>query len=197
MGDARQLWVLAGADGAGKSTFYDLFLRDAGITFVNADLIAHSIAPESPVAASYAAAEIGAQIRDALLEQGASFCFETVFSHPSKVDFLARAKMLGYAIVVVFIHLDDPQLNVARVAQRVAQGGHKVPEDKIRSRIPRTLDLVREAVGMADEIFLLDNSSADDPFVRVATIQRDRVVRHVDPLPAWAARLLGSRTELG
>ena len=64
-----------------------------------------------------------------------SFCFETVFSHESKIDFLARAKANGYKIILVYIHLFDANLNEARVKQRTSEGGHSVPIEKIHSRI--------------------------------------------------------------
>jgi hypothetical protein len=70
------------------------------------------------------------------LQEGRNFYFETVFSHPSKIDFVAHAKALGYQIILVFIHLEPTALNKARVKQRTEEGGHTVPEDKIENRIP-------------------------------------------------------------
>ena len=91
----RQVWVLAGGNGAGKSTFYQVALAPKGVKLVNADTIAKIINPERPEAVSYQAAGIAEKIRTALLRQGTSFCFETVFSHPSKIEFIAAAKGLG------------------------------------------------------------------------------------------------------
>lgn len=187
---SRQLWLLAGGNGAGKSTFYARFLQPEGIAFVNADLLARTIAPERPEVVSYDAARLAEQIRERLLEAGRAFCFETVFSHLSKVDFLARAKAARYRVILVYIHLQTPALHVARVAQRVAEGGHGVPEEKVRTRLPRTLANVRRAVPLCDETHLLDNSSADDPFRRVASVVDDRALLHLEPLPGWAAQLL-------
>ena len=92
----QQLWLLVGGNGAGKSTFYHLALEPLGLPFVNADRLARLVYPEAPEAHSYAAAQLAEQQRNSLLLSGASFCFETVYSHPSKIDFAARAKALGY-----------------------------------------------------------------------------------------------------
>ncbi len=129
----KQLWLLAGGNGAGKSTFYRTRLEPLGLPFVNADVLAKQLYPEQPEQHSYEAAKIAKGMRTQLLQKGRAFCFETVFSHPSKIDFVAKAKVIGYDIVLVFIHLDLASLNQARVAQRVSDGGHHVPEEKVSS----------------------------------------------------------------
>lgn len=188
---SKQLWLLAGGNGAGKSTFYRCALQTRGIALVNADNIARDISPDSAEQASYAAAQLAEHLRYDLLAQGVSFCFETVFSHPSKIDFMARAKAAGYEVILVFIHLDNTELNKARVAQRVSEGGHNVPEDKITTRIPRTLMHIKAALPLADEAHLLDNSRSDQPLRRVACLDAGRVTAYDNPLPDWARELLG------
>ena len=185
-----QLWVLAGGNGAGKSTFYVQFLRPRNMVFVNADHIARQLNPDDTVGASYAAARLAANIRKQLLSDKESFCFETVFSHSSKVDFLARAKAAGYEVILVFIHLDHVALNKARVLQRVSEGGHDVPKQKIASRLPRTLKHIKTAIPLCDRIELLDNSSYAQPLQHVATSLNGETTLHMNPLPEWAAKLL-------
>ncbi len=185
-----QLWVLAGGNGAGKTTFYAQFLEPQGVVFVNADRIAHQLYSDNSVDLSYAAAKIAARIRDQLLRDKQSFCFETVFSHPSKIDFIAKAKAAGYEIVLVFIHLDHVALNKARVLQRISEGGHDVPKSKITSRIPRTLGHIKSALPLCDRVELIDNSSYVNPMQRVATLRNGHTTLHVDPLPDWAAKLI-------
>lgn len=187
-----QLWILAGANGAGKSTFFQLALEPRGAKLINADVIARIIDPEHPESVSYKAAGIADKIRAALLQQRTSFCFETVFSHPSKVDFIARAKALGYEVILVYIHLATGQLNEARVRQRVLLGGHDVPSEKIHSRIPRTLRYVATALPLTDEARLLDNSFRDDPFRQVAVIRKGRIAWALDPLPVWTRQMLSA-----
>lgn len=191
MSERKQLWLLAGGNGAGKSTFYRLRLAPLGLPFINADLIARELYPDAPEARSYDAAKVAAEMRQRLLEEGRSFCFETVFSHPSKIDFIAQAKTLGYEILLVFIHLETETLNQARVAQRISEGGHPVPADKISARIPRLLNHIRTALPLCDQVRILDNSRADDPFRQIVVIRAGRVDRLTqDALPDWASRLL-------
>ena len=187
---SKQLWLLAGGNGAGKTTFYDQFLDPKGIKLVNADVIAEVINPNNPESVGYEAASLVDQMREYLLLKGVTFCFETVFSHVSKIDFIAKANAYGYEIILVYIHLDTPELNVARVHQRVTSGGHSVPVDKIHSRIPRTMKNIAKALPLVNEARLLDNSSRDNPFQIVAIVERGSRKFVIDPLPIWAKDIL-------
>jgi predicted ABC-type ATPase len=89
-----------------------------------------------------------------------SFSFETVMSHPSKIDILDRAKAAGFFVQLFFVGTDDPQTNIERVSLRVAQGGHDVPLDRIVSRWHRTMALLHRAIKASDRSFLFDNSAA-------------------------------------
>jgi len=80
----KQLWVLAGGNGAGKTTFFKHYLTNYGIKFVNADLIAKEINPSYPEKSAYEALTIAATIRDDLVSQGESFCYETVCHRQSE-----------------------------------------------------------------------------------------------------------------
>jgi predicted ABC-type ATPase len=182
----KQLWLLVGGNGAGKSTFYRTQLKPLGMPFVNADDIARDVFSQSPEAHSYEATKIAENLRNSLLEQGKNFCFETVFSHPSKIDFVAKAKAAGYQVIMVFVHLEQTGLNKARVQQRIETGGHKVPDDKIESRIPRTIQNVLTARPLCDDLWVLDNSSATDPFRKILRIQGEQVHTLTEPLPEWA-----------
>ena len=190
MANSKDLWVLAGGNGAGKSTFYNLYLAKYGIKFVNADLIAKEIGSENLEELSYHAAILAARIREELITEGVSFCFETVFSHESKIDFVAQAKAYGYKVILVYIHLFDSSLNEARVKQRVSEGGHSVPTEKIHSRIPRTMEHIKTALALVDEARILDNSSKDDPFRQIIVIKSGKYEIKENPLPKWAKNLL-------
>lgn len=203
--------MLVGGNGAGKSTFYRLFLKDLGLPFINADVLAKLAYPDDPEGRSRDAAKLAEQMRDDLLLTGQSFVFETVYSHPSKIDFLAKAKAFGYETVMVMIHLQNTELNHARVGQRVSEGGHSVPEDKVDARIPRMLKHVQMSIPLCDQLHVYDNSSSDNPFQRVLTINNCNhksfdgplaravaefvsisgvPIRHMNPLPDWAEELL-------
>ncbi len=188
--DKPQLWVLVGGNGAGKITFYQQFLKPRGLPFVNADLIAKDKFFEDPESKSREAAQMAEKLRYELLDEGKTFCFETVFSHAGKIDFIAAAKARHYETILVFIHLEDPQLNVARVKQRVNEGGHNVPEEKIAPRIKRLEENVQLVIehGLATQVHIMDNSDYENPYVKVLSVFNGNVTEYVDPLPNWATR---------
>ncbi|MCF6301401.1 MAG: zeta toxin family protein [Proteobacteria bacterium] len=195
MNQPKQLWLIAGGNGSGKSTFYQQFLAHKDLPFVNADILAKQLDAKNPESISYKAAKLVAKLRTQLLQAGISFCFETVFSHPSKIDFLAEAKTLGYEIVLVYIHLKNAELNQARVKQRVKLGGHNVPADKIITRLPRTQQYVKQALPLADIAQFYDNSSQQQPFVSIAQLNRRQLFIQKTPLPTWAESMLSHYLE--
>ena len=163
------LHVIAGPNGAGKTTFYTNVLGPAtGLAFVNADVIAAEQWPDAPAEHAYEAAELAAKRRAELIEAKASFATETVFSHESKVALLKSAKVAGYRVILHVVLIPEA-LAVARVEDRVRNGGHDVPEDKVRTRFGRLWALVSQAVAVADEAYLYDNTKAATPFRLVAS----------------------------
>jgi len=187
--DKPQLWMIVGGNGAGKSTFFKQFLQRTGMPFVNADLIAADLYPEDPEGRSREAAGQAEEMRYKYLAERKNFCFETVFSHPSKVDFIADAKAKGYEIVMVFIHLEHNGLNKARISQRVAGGGHNVPDLKVEERIVRTLGHVKSAIPLCDRVMMYDNSKdGSDAFMPVLSIENGVKTCLLDPMPKWAAK---------
>ena len=92
-------------------------------------------------------------------------------------------------IIMVVIHVESTGLNLARISQRVLDGGHNVPTDKVEARIPRMLDNVRLAIPLCDQVRVLDNSRLDNPFQPVLTIKQGVRTEHLARLPEWAAGL--------
>ncbi|OLC17514.1 MAG: hypothetical protein AUH29_01720 [Candidatus Rokubacteria bacterium 13_1_40CM_69_27] len=187
------LLFLAGPNGAGKTTFFEEYLDDLGLPYVNADRIARVLRNADPTASSddvdrraFIEAE---RLRRAFLEARLSFCTESVFSDPLK--FLKEARVRGFAVFLIFIGLDSPVLAAARVRQRVQHGGHDVPDEKLHARFPRTLANLRAAIPIVDEAFLFDNSSYDTPYRVVAVYQRGQIVSRHPPLPLWTRGLPG------
>jgi predicted ABC-type ATPase len=190
------LIFLAGPNGAGKSTFFEIYLETLGLPYVNADRIAQALRADQPAPSAdidRRAFDEAERLRAALVEARLSFCTETVFSDPegAKLKFLEEARARGFAVFLVFIGLESPALSMARVKQRVEQGGHDVPIDRLRARFPRTLANLAAAVAVVDEAFVFDNSSYDTPFRIVAVYERGQVVRRHPPLPAWMHGLPG------
>lgn len=190
----RRLDLVVGPNGSGKTTFVEQRLAPLlpGSVFVNADVIAKQRWPDSPEEHSYEAAQIAATIRDTLIDQGESFIAETVFSHPSKLDLIDRAHRAGY-VVVLHVVLVPVELSVARVAERVVEGGHRVPEEKIRSRFERVWPLVADAIDRADHATVYDNTAADVTRISARFVDGDPVGEVA--WPSWApAALTGAPT---
>ena len=154
-----RLDLVVGPNGAGKSTFVEFVLASArpGTVFVNADVIAAERWPDDPLAHGHAAAYAAALARDALVAAGEPFIAETVASHPSKTDLVRRAVAAGYHVHLVVVAVPE-ELSVARVAARVAAGGHDVPEDRIRDRWSRLWGNVAQMLELATTAEVFDNS---------------------------------------
>lgn len=100
-------------------------------------------------------------IWDELLESSNKYTVETVMSHPSKLDFIKRAKDKGFKVYLYFVSLADPALNKHRVKTRVQEGGHDVDEDKIEKRYYRTMDYLLPALKLSNDAYLFDNSYSE------------------------------------
>ena len=107
---------------------------------------------------SYFASVLSDFLRHILLDESKSFTFETVMSAPDKVELLVEARRRGYRTYLYFVATEDPAINVERVNNRVASGGHSVPEGKIVSRYHRSLGLLREAIRHTDRAYFFDTS---------------------------------------
>jgi len=180
------LILLAGPNGAGKSTLYQTRVAPsfAG-PFINADLIQRDGLRDTSMQASYRAAEIAAKRRTGLLEARKSFATETVFSHPSKLEIITDAQARGYMVIVMHVGVDSPELSVARVRGRTTEGGHDVPEDKIRSRYDRGQPLIRQAVVRTDRGMVFDNSRLNTPPRLMLMFAAGRLVQAEPVLPGW------------
>ena len=183
------LIALAGSNGAGKSTFYDAFLSVEPLTFVNADIIAAELGIRA-----YEAAKFAEERRQEFVADGKSFIFETVLSDPvgEKIEFLRLAVTKGYAVVLFFIGLDSENTSIQRVAQRVTQGGHDVPDEKIRSRYQRTLSNLRRAIRILPTVATYDNSDLRRPYRFLAAYENGSLVERSDPWPPWFADAVGN-----
>jgi predicted ABC-type ATPase len=184
------LHLLAGPNGAGKSTLYEMVIGPAThLEFVNADVIAAVRWPEEPGGRSYEAAAVAADRRTRLLGQRRSFVTETVFSHESKLELLRAAVTAGY-LVTLHVVMVPEELAVARVASRVASGGHAVPEQKIRMRYQRLWPLIAEAIKVVDNAVAYDNTRTKPAFRVVARFERGSLVSAAD-WPRWTPKQLG------
>lgn len=146
-----EIIVFAGPNGSGKSTITKM----AKIIepYINADDI-----KRTTYCTDFEAAVMAEGMREAAIEENRSFTFETVLSTDRNLKLLQRAKDKGYFIRCIYVLTSDENINVYRVESRKAMGGHGVPEDKIRSRYKKALDLIPELVDICDVMHIYDNS---------------------------------------
>jgi len=159
---APYLFVLAGPNGSGKTSAYNRIARitQTSLPMLNADEVERAECRHisRPDKRSQAAQKLCEARREEYLAAGLDFGFETVGSHPSKHQFMHRAQGLGYDVELLFISTADPQINLARVAQRVAEGGHDVPAEKIIQRWYRTMSMLPSYIAASNSATVLDNS---------------------------------------
>ena len=130
------IYVLAGANGAGKTTFASEFLPDfvKCREFLNADLMAAGLSPFAPETQNLRAGRLLLERIGQLAKERADFGFETTLSGRTYVNLLSRMKASGYRIKLFFLWLPSPEAAVTRVSNRVREGGHNVPSEDIRRR---------------------------------------------------------------
>jgi predicted ABC-type ATPase len=194
-GERPRLLVVAGPNGAGKTTVTDQGLRHrwfAGCEYVNPDVIAQrELGDWNDPAMVLRAAHLAEERREACLREGRSLAFETVFSAPDKVGFVRRAIAAGFFVRVFFVGTDGPEINAARVARRMLEGGHEVPIRKILDRWSRSIANAAAVAREVDRLYVYDNSVDDRDAQLVLRASEGRVVRQYQPVRAWMAPILG------
>lgn len=186
--DERPVLVaIAGSNGAGKTTFYESHVRSAALAYVNADVLALELG-----LTPYVAADAAAVLRRELISRRESFVFETVFSDPvgEKIALLREAAEAGYSVVLCFIGIADAEVSRERVAMRVSQGGHDVPDEKLVERFSRTLRNLRDAMRELPHVVAFDHSDLRHPFRQVVSVRSGRVTTRNSPVPDWLEALL-------
>ena len=178
------LHVIAGPNGAGKTTFYEQILGPiTHLEFINADRIAAQMSFDDESEVAYRAAAVASELRADRIGQGRSFITESVFSHHSKVELVEVAKAAGYYVELHIILIPE-DLAVPRVASRVRNGGHDVPEHKIRSRYRRLWAHIADAIGVVDVAKVYQNTHPTTPFDVIATYQAG-VLTGAPIWPSW------------
>ncbi|PJB46640.1 MAG: Zeta toxin family protein [Comamonadaceae bacterium CG_4_9_14_3_um_filter_60_33] len=157
---AKKIIIIAGPNGAGRTTFAREFLptEEQCLQFVNADLIAAGLSPFAPEAAAIQAGRLMLlQIADHL-KHGRSFALETTLSSLSYARQIPQWRAAGYAVALHFLALPDADMAMARVAQRVRQGGHDIPALVIRRRFAAGLVNLPRYCALVDVWDVYDNS---------------------------------------
>ena len=133
---SKKIIILAGPNGAGKTTFARTFLPEEAQCprFINADLIAAGLSPFAPETASLRAGRLMLEEIASCVRRGESFAFETTLSGLSYRARIRQWRAQGYHVSLFFLCLPDAEAAIARVAERVRQGGHDIPEAVVRRR---------------------------------------------------------------
>jgi predicted ABC-type ATPase len=159
--------IIAGPNGAGKTTFAREFLpQEAGCpVFVNADLIAAGLSPFAPERAAIQAGRLTLQAIAQHVARRESFAFETTLSGKSYARQIPHWRQLGYRMEMFFLSLPSAEMAVQRVAERVRQGGHDIPEAIIRRRFDAGKRLFFEVYQPLVDQWVLYDNSGDEPIL--------------------------------
>jgi predicted ABC-type ATPase len=211
------IYVLAGCNGAGKSSIGGAALRQSGADFFNPDEAARRIAtanagchpPLNQGQINGAAWNEGRRLLRRAIDERAHFAFETTLGGKTMTALLEQAAQAGLAIHVWFVGLTDVELHVDRVRRRVAKGGHDIPVDKIRERFDNgRINLIR-LLPQLSELHLYDNSAEADPDTGATPLPRLLVHCHerrilaptkfktlLERTPAWAKAIAAACIKL-
>ena len=138
---------------------------------------------------SYSVAIVADFFKEQYLKHRISFSFETVFSHPAKIDILKRAQAAGFKTYMYFVATENPVINVNRIKERVALGGHDVPEEKTRSRYLRCMEQVRYALPYLNRAYFFDNSTQQSLYLAEYESEVGFTL-HSELLPSWFRRFV-------
>ena len=173
------LYIIAGPNGAGKTTAsYTLLPEMLGcVNFVNADEIARGLSPFSPETVDVQAARIMLARIEELLAQKVDFAIETTLATRSYVQLVKRAQKAGYKVHLLFFCLESPEQAILRVAQRVAEGGHNIPEDVIRRRFARGIaNLTHLYLPICDSALVYNNSHGKPQIIAELEIETHSMI---------------------
>ena len=176
----KNLYIIAGPNGSGKTTFAKKFLPKYCTHFINADLIAQGLSPFSPVVAAMKAGRLVLKEIEEMSGKGVSFAFETTLSGKTYLSLLSKLKDKGYRIHLFFLWIPNPSLALERIKDRVADGGHNVPAVDVRRRFKRSMEnFLKTYQPLLDTWMLYDNSESE-PRLIAEKINGEISVKDVD-----------------
>ena len=164
---SKKIIIIAGPNGAGKTTFARSFLPQEAQCqrFINADLIAAGLSPFAPEAAALKAGRLMLAEIDDCVRKGESFAFETTLAGLAYLGRIQQWRAAGYHVSLFFLRLPDADAAIARVAERVLQGGHHIPEDVIRRRFAAGLRNLENAYKGAVDAWAEFDNVGEEPML--------------------------------
>jgi predicted ABC-type ATPase len=178
--DSPNLYIIAGPNGAGKTTFAREFLPHYAecLEFVNADLIASGLSPFAPEREAIRAGRLMLERIHLLADSGTDFGFETTLSGRGYLRLLRDLRDREYRISLFFLWVNDIEVALARIADRVKRGGHNIPEEIVRRRFHKGLAIFfRLYRPLVDFWAIIDNSTSVPNMV---AFEKDGILKIVD-----------------
>lgn len=193
-----ELIVIAGPNGSGKTSVTQKFLHHEwaeGTVYINPDEVAKDVFGDwNSTEAVIKAANYCAEWREKCLRTRTSFVFETVFSADDKIDFILRAKQIGFFIRLFFISTSSPSINASRIARRVMEGGHDVPITKIISRYYKSIINCEIIAPVVDRLYVYDNSvDYQDAKLQFRLTDGEIAKIYVTDIPEWARSIFSRK----
>lgn len=189
-----ELWVIAGVNGSGKSTFIEKFNRK-NIPIVNPDIIALQISKEDTTLRNAKAGRQAIEQRRALLQNKKDFGVETTLTGNSPLKLIAEAKNHGYKVNIVYLGLDTLRLSRDRVDARVEAGGHNIPSEDIMRRYPKSFENLKQVLKEVDNAYIFNNSGKCRQ--KVFILNKEKISYIGSDLQPWVQDILQSCIEQG
>lgn len=202
---AARIYVLAGTNGAGKSSIGGAAIEAEGAEYFNPDDVARRLRARQPdlpaESANILAWNEGKRLLERAIAERLTYAFETTLGGDTITRLLAQAASAGHEVLVWYVGLESPELHLARVRARVARGGHDIPEARIRARYDASRrNLIRLMPGLT-QLRVYDNSQDADPHGGAVPrpdlllhMERGKVVATCDlaRVPEWAKAIVAA-----
>ncbi len=158
---AAQFWIVAGPNGVGKTTYAFRHIKtvSGSTSFVNLDEIARGLSPLDPSAEQQRAARVALELTRSLIADRRSFSIETTLSGKTHLRTIAMARAAGFTVNLLFFMVGSPEVSLSRIARRVSEGGHDVPETDVRRRFQRATANLPSYIAAVDRWRVFDNAT--------------------------------------
>jgi len=183
------MYVFAGNNGSGKSTFRSLVIDKLGIEInIDPDAIARRLDPENPELKRFAAGKLVIKTVRECIKEGKSFSIETTLAGKNAINQMNQAKENGYEISMFFLGLKEVSKNIERVALRVKNGGHHIPTEDILRRHTTSRDNLLQNLKLIDNLLVVDNSNLDGELILETS--QGNISYQSNHIPQWVTPII-------
>lgn len=183
------MYVFAGNNGSGKSTFRSLVIDKLGIEInIDPDAIARRLDPENPESKRFAAGKLVIKTVRECIKEGKSFSIETTLAGKNAINQMNQAKENGYEISMFFLGLKEVSKNIERVALRVKNGGHHIPTEDILRRHTTSRDNLLQNLKLIDNLLVVDNSNLDGELILETS--QGNISFQSNHIPQWVTPII-------